>query len=61
MSKNRISGRAIKVRHFRNGTELPWLANDATYQFDYQATRVLPEQVTVLPGDQLTLGKNDPT
>lgn len=43
-------------RHFRNGTELPWIGQDKHYDFDYQENRPLTENVNILPGDQMTLG-----
>jgi hypothetical protein len=48
------SGRKLKLRHFRNGTELPWVGNDANYDFDYQQNRPLRQPIVVLPGDQLS-------
>jgi len=50
------AGRKLKVRHFRNGTELPWLDNDEHYDFDFQQNKPLVNEVVVLPGDQLTYG-----
>jgi len=47
----------MKIRHFRGDVELPWIAVDNHYNFDYQANRPLKEEVTFLPGDQLTIGK----
>jgi len=46
----------MKLRHFRNGKELPWILNDPHYDFDFQQNAHLPKEVTVLPGDQLTIG-----
>jgi len=46
----------MKLRHFRNGKELPWILNDPHYDFDFQQNAHLPAEVTVLPGDQLTIG-----
>jgi len=51
-----ISGRKQKVRHFRNGNEIPYLANDEHYDFNYQNNRLLREHVKILPGDSLSLG-----
>jgi len=53
-----ISGRKLKFRHFRNGLELPWIAYDDHYDFDYQQNKHLGEVVRVLPGDQLAIGDN---
>jgi len=60
-----FSGRKQKVRHFRNGNEIPYLANDEHYDFNYQNNRLLREHVDsrtvdslnkILPGDSLSLG-----
>lgn len=51
-----LSGRKLKIRHFRNDIELPWLIRDDHYDFDYQQNRPLLDEVIVLPGDHLTLG-----
>ena len=51
-----LIGRKLKIRHFRNGKELPWLASDDNYNFDYQQNRPLLEEVKIFPGDQLTYG-----
>jgi len=47
------------VRHFRNGTELPWLDYDEHYDFDFQQNKPLVNEIVVLPGDQLTYGTGD--
>ncbi len=51
-----LAGRKMRVRHFRNGTELPWLHDDQNYDFNYQQARQLGQEVKFLPGDQLTTG-----
>ena len=73
-----LAGRRIKLRHFRNGTELPVIAEvfysvwnsqhqqcgfclnscvsllqDKAYDFNYQQSRYLKKEITVLPGDDL--------
>jgi hypothetical protein len=50
------AGRKMKFRQFRGDEELPWPANDDTYDFEYQQTRLLKEEITIYPGDQLTMG-----
>ena len=40
-------GRKARLRHFRNGTELPNIANDDAYDFDFQEYRVLKEEVPI--------------
>jgi len=49
--------RKLKLRHFRNDIELPWIAHDDKYDFNYQQYRMLDEERKVLPGDRLTIGK----
>nr|XP_045616431.1 uncharacterized protein LOC123769364 [Procambarus clarkii] len=48
-----LLGRGLSLRHIREAKELPPLLKDMTYDFNYQQTRVLTEEVTVLPGDYL--------
>jgi len=53
-----IFGTKLKLRHFRNDTiELPWIAYDDKYDFNYQQYRMLDEERKVLPGDRLIIGK----
>jgi hypothetical protein len=47
----------MKLRHFRGTKELPWIANDETYDFDYQDNRNLND-IMIMRGDQLALGKS---
>ncbi|VDI67128.1 Hypothetical predicted protein [Mytilus galloprovincialis] len=46
-----VLGRAIKTRHIRNGKELPPIAEDKTYDFNYQDIRTLKEERKVKRGD----------
>jgi hypothetical protein len=55
MFHSHLLGRKMKLRHFRGNTELPWIAVDNSYDFDYQQSRQLRVETKVLPGDQLTL------
>ncbi|KAG4066822.1 hypothetical protein HA402_012889 [Bradysia odoriphaga] len=48
-----LAGRKLRLRHFRDGEELPWIATDDNYDFNFQQNRPLLEEVTILPGDQL--------
>ncbi|CAL8133761.1 unnamed protein product [Orchesella dallaii] len=50
-----LSGRKLKVRHFRDDVELPWLDFDNQYDFNFQQNKPLRDAVRVLPGDQLTV------
>ncbi|CAG7823934.1 unnamed protein product, partial [Allacma fusca] len=49
-----LAGRKMRLRQFRNGTELPWLANDNHYDFNFQQNRLLSEYRKILKGDHLT-------
>jgi hypothetical protein len=55
MLHSHLLGKKMKLRHFRGNKELPWIAVDDTYDFDYQQNRPLREHVNVKPGDQLTM------
>ncbi|CAL4137246.1 unnamed protein product [Meganyctiphanes norvegica] len=48
-------GRKLRVRHFRNGEELPPMAVDDNYDFNFQQTAVLDQERTVFPEDHITL------
>lgn len=54
---NFLKGRKIRMRHFRGATELPWIATDDHYDFNYQQYIALTDHVEVLPGDHLITGK----
>lgn len=49
MQHSHLAGRAITTHHYRNGTELPPLIEDPTYDFNFQDFRKLPEEVTIMP------------
>ncbi|CAG0892814.1 unnamed protein product [Darwinula stevensoni] len=46
-------GRKMRARIFRDGEELPWILHDEHYDFNYQQSRVLREEFTLLPGDHI--------
>ncbi|XP_053380830.1 DBH-like monooxygenase protein 1 [Mercenaria mercenaria] len=46
-----LLGVGMTTRHFRNGSELKPLVDDPNYDFNFQAIRVLPKEVSVYPGD----------
>ncbi|CAG0924888.1 unnamed protein product [Notodromas monacha] len=46
-----LLGRKMKLRLIRNGVEEPWFQFDDHYDFDFQETRVYPEEKKILPGD----------
>nr|XP_053647657.1 DBH-like monooxygenase protein 1 [Cherax quadricarinatus] len=48
-----LLGRDILLRHIRNGRELPVTFKDMNYDFNYQQSRVLEQELTILPGDTL--------
>ncbi|XP_042238957.1 uncharacterized protein LOC121877254 isoform X2 [Homarus americanus] len=48
-----LLGSSISLRHIRDGQELPRILTDKTYDFNFQSTRILKEEVTILPGDSL--------
>lgn len=50
-----LLGRQMKLRHFRNNVELPPIAVDENYDFNYQEYRYLPEEITVKSGDHLVV------
>ncbi|CAL8132127.1 unnamed protein product [Orchesella dallaii] len=49
------SGAGVRALHFRGQTELPWINGDDNYNFNYQQFRILKQERTVLPGDQLIM------
>ena len=42
-----LIGTALKIRHFREGEELPLLAKDDHFDFNFQEGRHLPQEVTI--------------
>ncbi|KAK3586459.1 hypothetical protein CHS0354_001843 [Potamilus streckersoni] len=50
-----LLGTAIKTRHFRNGRELPPVATEPHYDFDFQETRILIEEISVRHGDKFVV------
>ncbi|CAL8093006.1 unnamed protein product [Orchesella dallaii] len=48
-----LSARKLRLRHFRNGKELPLIAEDNHYDFNYQQSRTLKNEIKILPGDEL--------
>ena len=48
-----LAGKKLRLRHIRKGRELPPVVEDANYDFKYQQARVLRQEVSVLPGDEL--------
>ncbi|XP_050737020.1 DBH-like monooxygenase protein 1 [Eriocheir sinensis] len=63
-----LLGRGLTLRHIRGHRELPVIAQDLNYDFNYQISRRLKKELTVLPGDSFiqeclydSHGKTDPT
>uniref|UniRef100_A0A8C6V7K9 Monooxygenase DBH like 1 n=1 Tax=Naja naja TaxID=35670 RepID=A0A8C6V7K9_NAJNA len=63
-----LAGRALRMRHFRKGSELQLLAYDDEFDFNFQEFQYLKEERTILPGDNLvtechysTLNRTDMT
>lgn len=48
-----LAGRASWTRHIRNGKELPEIARDNHYDFNFQDSQVLRKEVNIQPGDDL--------
>ena len=49
MLHTHLAGYSVRLRHFRNGVELPSIDQDDSYDFNYQEARMLQEEVVVLP------------
>ncbi|XP_046406424.1 MOXD1 homolog 1-like [Ischnura elegans] len=63
-----LAGRKMRLRHLRGGKELHPIVEDNSYDFNYQQTRSLAQEVEVLPGDELvtecvyeTINRSEPT
>jgi len=50
-----VLGVALELKHIRNGTELPPIAQNWAYDFDYQQSIPLSEHRQILPGDAFQL------
>ncbi|KAL9979556.1 hypothetical protein ACROYT_G017234 [Oculina patagonica] len=48
-----LAGRAIWTKHVRNGKEVPEIARDNNYDFNFQDNQVLRKEINIQPGDQL--------
>ncbi|XP_064084122.1 DBH-like monooxygenase protein 1 homolog [Macrobrachium nipponense] len=48
-----LLGRNMTLRHIRDHKELPMVIRDLHYDFNFQETRNLKEELVVLPGDSL--------
>ena len=51
-----LAGRKMRLRHIRNGQELPVILQDNNYDFNFQASRQpLKGRGKILPGDEMIL------
>ena len=50
-----LAGRKMRLRHVRDGVELPLILEDNNYDFNFQASRVPRKETVVYPGDHLML------
>lgn len=50
-----LLGSKIRTRLIRNGTELPPIAEDNNYDFNFQEVRKLPQERTLTKGDSMVL------
>ncbi|EDV25402.1 uncharacterized protein TRIADDRAFT_55461 [Trichoplax adhaerens] len=50
-----LAGVALYARHFRKGKELPLLAQNKHYDFNYQEVLYLRNEIKMLPGDSLAI------
>jgi len=48
-----LLGRATWTKHYRDGVELPEIARDDNYDFNFQDIQVLRKEVHIKPGDDL--------
>ncbi|XP_047468421.1 uncharacterized protein LOC125024667 [Penaeus chinensis] len=48
-----LLGRKLILRQIRDGKELPIQLKDENYDFNYQQSRILKDEMTILPGDSL--------
>lgn len=51
------AGRRLRVQHFRDNREIPWISNDDNYQFSFQPVRMFRNEATIMPGDHVTMRK----
>ncbi|EDV25401.1 uncharacterized protein TRIADDRAFT_55460 [Trichoplax adhaerens] len=50
-----LAGKGLYTRHFRNGKELPLLAQNKHYDFNYQEILYLRNEVKIFPGDSFAV------
>ena len=50
-----LASRKMRLRHLRNGRELPTIMEDNNYDFNFQSSRSPKHEVLIKPGDELLL------
>ncbi|XP_012253301.2 MOXD1 homolog 1 [Athalia rosae] len=50
-----LAGKRLGLKHIRQGKELPRIVQDNHYDFNYQQTYTLENEVKVLPGDEVVM------
>ena len=57
MLHSHLAGRKMRLRHLRDGRELPPILSDESYDFNFQRSRAPSShsEGVVLPGDELLL------
>lgn len=53
MLHSHLAGRSLRLRHIRDGVELPFIADDQHYDFNYQELRHLNPHVTIEKNDYI--------
>ena len=48
-----LAGRKLSLKHIRKGIELPTIVQDNHFDFDYQQSLTLDQEVKILPGDEI--------
>ncbi|XP_015598813.1 MOXD1 homolog 1 [Cephus cinctus] len=48
-----LAGKRLGLKHIRQGKELPRIVQDNHFDFNYQQSHTLDEEVKILPGDEL--------
>ena len=42
-----LLGTGVRVHHYRNGQELPYIDSDMNYDFNYQESRFISPEITI--------------
>ena len=49
MLHSHLAGHGLRIRHVRDGVELPYLAVDNSYDFNFQEFRRPPQEIVIKP------------